>query len=65
VLTAPWRARGRRRTLLRAAIGHAIAFDTWRSLVRDQGLGDDDAVEVAARLACAKRTAAGPARSRS
>jgi AcrR family transcriptional regulator len=65
VLTAPWRARGRRRTLLRAAIGHAIAFDTWRSLVRDQGLGDDDAVEVALRLACAKPPATKPVRSRS
>jgi hypothetical protein len=51
VLTAPWRARGRRRMLLRAAIGHALAFETWRSLVRDEGLGDADAVEVAVRLA--------------
>jgi AcrR family transcriptional regulator len=51
MLTAPWRARGRRRMLLRAAIGHALAFDTWRSLVRDEGLGDADAVEVAVGLA--------------
>ncbi|HEY7047034.1 MAG TPA: TetR family transcriptional regulator [Jatrophihabitantaceae bacterium] len=51
VLTTPFRARGRRRTLLRAAIGLAISFDTWRTLVRDQGLADDQAVDVAMRLA--------------
>lgn len=51
VLTAPFRARGRRRTLLRAAIALAISFDTWRTLVRDQGLNDDQAVDVAIRLA--------------
>jgi AcrR family transcriptional regulator len=51
VLVAPFRARGRNRTLLRAAIGHALAFDTWRSLVRDEGLTDDQAVAVALRLA--------------
>lgn len=34
----------------RAAIGHALAFATWRSLARDQGLGDDEAVELMARL---------------
>jgi AcrR family transcriptional regulator len=50
VLVAPWRARGRRRRLLRAGIAHAISFDTWRALVRDQGLSDDEAVEVAMRL---------------
>ena len=35
----------------RAAIGHAIAFDTWRSLVRRQGLAPAEAVELMARLA--------------
>ena len=30
----------------RAAIGHAISFYTWRSLVREQGLQDAEAVEV-------------------
>jgi AcrR family transcriptional regulator len=49
-LSAPFAARGRRRTQLRAAIGLAIAFDTWRALVRDEGLDDADAVEVALRL---------------
>lgn len=32
--------------LVRAAIGHALDFDTWRSLVRRQGLCDELAVEV-------------------
>ena len=39
-------ARGRRRDELRAAIGHAIAFSTWRSLTRDQGLDDEQAAEL-------------------
>ena len=30
--------RGRRRDEARAAIGHALAFTTWRSLTREQGL---------------------------
>lgn len=42
--------RGRRAHLTRAAIGHALAFPTWRSLALDQGLGTDDAVELMCRL---------------
>ena len=34
----------------RAAIGHALAFSTWRSLAREQGLSDEAAVELIARL---------------
>ena len=52
VVVAAWRVRGRKRTLLRAAIGHAIAFPTWRSLVRGQGLTDAQAVELMLRLTC-------------
>ena len=52
VVGAAWRMRGRKRALLRAAIGHAIAFPTWRSLVRDQGLTDAQAVELMLRLTC-------------
>ena len=52
VLVAAWRVRGRRRTLLRAAIGHAIVFPTWRSLVRDQGLSDPQAVDLMHHLTC-------------
>jgi AcrR family transcriptional regulator len=46
-------ARGRRRDETRAAIGHALAFDTWRSLTREQGLDDGAAVEMMVRLAAA------------
>ena len=35
----------------RAAISHALAFDTWRSLVRRQGLAPEEAVELMERLA--------------
>jgi AcrR family transcriptional regulator len=46
VLTAGWRTRGKRRELLLAAIGHALDFGTWRSLVREQGLDDEKAIEL-------------------
>jgi AcrR family transcriptional regulator len=39
------RGGARRRT--RAAIGHALAFSTWRSLVREQGLSQAEAAELA------------------
>ena len=43
-------ARGRRRDETRAAIGHALAFPSWRSLTREQGLDDGQAVELMCRL---------------
>jgi AcrR family transcriptional regulator len=46
-------ARGRRRDEVRAAIGHALAFSTWRSLTREQGLDDARAAELMASLAAA------------
>jgi AcrR family transcriptional regulator len=46
-----WGARGRRRALLRAFVGHSIDFQTWRSLVRGQGLDDRAAVELLVALA--------------
>jgi len=49
-LTAGRGLRGRRAQLVRAAIGHALAFPTWRSLAQEQGLGNDDAVELVCRL---------------
>lgn len=40
-------AQGRpRRKLVRAAIGHALDFETWRSLVRRQGLSQAQAVDA-------------------
>lgn len=38
------KGRGRVPRRARAAIGHAVAFDTWRSLTQEQGLGEDEAV---------------------
>ena len=46
-----WRSRGSRRARLRALIGHALDFTTWRSLVRGQGLSDEKSVELIVRLA--------------
>jgi AcrR family transcriptional regulator len=51
VLDRGWHTRGRRRTLLRAVIGHAVEFETWRSLVRREGLDDIAAVEAMVSLA--------------
>jgi AcrR family transcriptional regulator len=53
------RQRGRHRDRVAAAIGHAMAFPTWRSLVREQELGDEEAVELMASLV---ETAAGTGR---
>jgi AcrR family transcriptional regulator len=44
------RSRGRARTRERAAIGHALAFPTWRSLALDEGLDDAQAAELMVRL---------------
>jgi AcrR family transcriptional regulator len=50
-LMAGRRERGRARRRARAALGHAVAFSTWRSLVREQELSQRDAVELMAALA--------------
>lgn len=50
ILAAAWRARGRSK-LLRAALGLALSFDTWRTLIREQNLTDDQAIELMLRLA--------------
>jgi AcrR family transcriptional regulator len=47
ILMAGWKARGRRRELLAAALGHVLEFETWRSLERRQGLAPEQAVELA------------------
>ena len=44
------RSRGRARTREKAAIGHALAFATWRSLALDEGLDDEQAAELMVRL---------------
>jgi AcrR family transcriptional regulator len=52
ILAAPWRLRGRRRALLHAGITLALTFDTWRTLIHEQRLTDDQAIELVLRLTC-------------
>jgi len=40
------RERGGARRRVSAAVGHALAFSTWRSLTHDEGLTDRDAVDL-------------------
>jgi len=42
--------RGRARDDTRAAIGHALAYTTWKSLAREHGLDYDHAAELMCRL---------------
>lgn len=51
LLAEPWAA-GERGGLFRAAIGHAIAFQTWQSLVRNEGVEDAEAVRVMLGMIC-------------
>ena len=53
ILMVGRRERGRTRARVAAAIGHAIAFSTWRSLAREQGLDRNEAVELMTRLVAA------------
>ena len=57
VLAAAWPVAERRSALVVAAVGHAVAFSTWRSLVREQGL--DEAQAIAAMAAMVRGLAAG------
>ncbi len=40
----------RRRKVVRAGLGHALAFETWRSLVRREGLSRRQAVDAMVRF---------------
>jgi hypothetical protein len=46
LLLAGWSVRGRARTQLRRALGHALDFCTWQSLVRGQGCRRGEAVHL-------------------
>jgi AcrR family transcriptional regulator len=46
ILMAGRGLRGRAAKRARAAIGHALAFPTWRSLTREQGLADREAISL-------------------
>jgi AcrR family transcriptional regulator len=51
LLLEAWPARGRARARLRRAIGHALEFRTWQSLVRRQGCPTDEAAQLMVALA--------------
>ncbi len=46
VLATGWRIKDEHLALLLGALGHALDFQTWHSLVRQQSLDDEQAVEV-------------------
>ena len=51
VLAVGWEVPdGPARTLLGAIIGLALDFQTWRTMVRGQGLSDEQAIEAMARM---------------
>jgi AcrR family transcriptional regulator len=57
--------RGRARTRVQAAIGHALAFPSWRSLTGEQGLDDPAAADLMCRLvAAASQPIGSPTRQR-
>ena len=51
-LAAGWPVPEGRRALVAAAVGHAVAFSTWRSLVREQGLDETQAVDAMVAMVC-------------
>jgi AcrR family transcriptional regulator len=66
-LIAGRRERGRARTRVSGAVGHAINFHTWHSLVRDQQLSGDEAITlmIATVQAAAQPTFRQPRQTRS
>ena len=46
-----WKAKGRARARLTAAVAHALRFETWRSLARAEALGDAEAADLMVTLA--------------
>jgi AcrR family transcriptional regulator len=53
LLLQAWPTRGRRRARLRQAIGHALEFRIWQSLVRRQACATEEAVQLMVAFACA------------
>ena len=53
LLVEPWPARGQARARLRRAIGHALEFGSWQSLVRRQGCQTNEAVQLMRVFVCA------------
>lgn len=52
VLLAAWPRSARSDALLKAAVVLALEFDTWRLLVRKQGLSEGKAIQLMVRLTC-------------
>lgn len=52
-LLQPFALRGKRRKRLRAVVGHAVSFWTWRSLCLDHGLTNREATQAMTELALA------------
>jgi hypothetical protein len=50
IAAAAGKARGHERRRFRAAVGHALSFTTSWSLTHEQGLDDDEAIELMMRL---------------
>jgi AcrR family transcriptional regulator len=50
ILLRSFAVRGRQRRRMRAVLGHAVSFWTWRSLCRDNGLTNREAVEAMTAL---------------
>jgi AcrR family transcriptional regulator len=46
LLLQAWPVRGRKKTRLERALGHAIDFRTWQSLVRGQGCSTEETVQL-------------------
>lgn len=61
VLLEPFAGNRAQRRRLRAVLGHAVSFWTWRSLCIQHRLSDGEAVEAMATLALTAATAASPA----
>jgi AcrR family transcriptional regulator len=57
LLLEAWKARGGKRARLRRAIGHALDFRTWQSLVRRQRCSTNEAVELMLAFVCAAASA--------
>jgi AcrR family transcriptional regulator len=60
ILTNGWGARGERCKVLLCALGHALDFQTWRSLARQQGLSDEQAIELMVGMVRCVTSDAGP-----
>ncbi|MBO0830374.1 MAG: TetR family transcriptional regulator [Actinobacteria bacterium] len=50
VVASGWKLTGRAHRRTRAAVGLALSFSTWQSLIHDQGLDDREAVDLMTSL---------------